>query len=220
MPHDGEDRPKDELRAQPTPVHPEADHEALRRLTERPGPGPHRTTLRLDAGEVATLADLPPARGGLLFVGLSPSPVSIAAGHYHQGRQGHLFWRRLIRAGILPGGTVLETADDALVAMGHGITDLDKRPAGTEEVGDAQLTAGVGPLRQKIAIWRPGAIVFVHKRAAEISAGRSLEARWGVLENVALAGRPCVLMPGPHAPPEEVDAGLNLLRNLLVALPR
>jgi hypothetical protein len=37
---------------------------------------------------------------------------------------------------------------------------------------------------------------------------------------VALAGRPCFLMPGPYAPTEEVDEGLNFLRNLASALPR
>ena len=41
---------------------------------------------------------------------------------------------------------------------------------------DAELTAGVGPLWQKIALWRPAAIVFVYKRAATIC-GRARAAR-------------------------------------------
>jgi hypothetical protein len=36
---------------------------------------------------------------------------------------------------------------------------------------------------------------------------------------VALGGRPCFLMPGPYAPVEEVDEGLNFLRNLDASLP-
>src|SRR6185295_7845734 len=127
--------------------------------------------------DVVTLADLPPLRDGLLFIGLNPSPVSVEAGHYHQGRLGRTFWRRL-------------------------------------------MLAGVGPLWQKIAIWRPAAVVFIYKRAATITAGRDLRETWGALPGVALAGRPCFLMPAPYASTEEVDEGLNFLRNLASSLPR
>jgi double-stranded uracil-DNA glycosylase len=191
----------------------------LQALLHRPGPGSHRTNVELDGQVVETLVDLPPARGGLLFVGLNPSIVSVHAGHYHQGRLGRLFWRRLIKIGILPAGTVLETADDALVAAGHGITDLIKRPTPRDVATNGELTAGVGPLWQKVALWRPGAVVFVYKRGASIAAGRPLPQRWGQLQGVAIAGRPCFLMPGPYAPATEVGPGLNLLRNLNAALP-
>lgn len=196
------------------------DAAELEALLHRPGPGPHRTTIVVGGRSVETLADLPPARDRLLFVGLNPSPVSVAAGHYHQGQLGRTFWRRLVTATILPAGTEIETADDSLMAAGHGITDLLKAPTARDEATDADLTAGVGPLWQKVAIWRPAAIVFVYKRGAEISAGRSLDERWGQLRGVALAGRPCFLMPGPYAPRREVDAGLNFIRNLGAALPR
>jgi len=188
-------------------------------LTLRPGPGSHRTTLEIDGRRTDTLADLPPLRDRLLFVGLNPSPVSVEAGHYHQGRLGRTFWRRLMLAGILPPGTPVEDADDALVGAGHGITDLLKRPTPRDEATDTELTTGVGPLWQKIALWRPAAVVYIYKRAASISAGRPLEERWGQLAGVAMAGRPCFLMPGPYAPTEEVDEGLNFLRNLAAALP-
>jgi TDG/mug DNA glycosylase family protein len=188
-------------------------------LTLRPGPGSHRTTLEIDGRPTETLADLPPLRDRLLFVGLNPSPVSVEAGHYHQGRLGRTFWRRLMLAGILPPGTPVEDADDALVEAGHGITDLLKRPTPRDTASDADLTTGVGPLWQKIALWRPAAVVYIYKRAASISAGRPLEERWGQLAGVAMAGRPCFLMPGPYAPTKEVDEGLNFLRNLSAALP-
>lgn len=191
----------------------------LEALIRRPGPGTHRTTLEIDGVPTETLADLPPTRDGLLFVGLNPSPVSVEAGHYHQGQLGRNFWRRLIRAGILPGGTEIGAADDALVAAGHGITDLLKLPSPRDVASDEDLRQGVGPLWQKIALWRPGAVVFIYKRAAEIAAGRSLQESWGQLRGVALAGRPCFLMPGPYAPVEQVDEGLNLLRNLAASLP-
>ena len=183
-------------------------------LLARPGPGVHRGPLTIGDSTVDTLVDLPPERGGLLFVGLNPSPVSVEAGHYHQGRLGRTFWRRLMLAGVLPAGTQVEAADDALVAAGHGITDLLKIPTDRDVATDRELTAGVGPLWQKVAIWRPSAVVFIYKRAAETAAARPLDEKWGQLPGVAMAGRPCFLMPGPYAPVEEVDEGLNLLRNL------
>ena len=61
--------------------------------------------------------------------------------------------------------------------------------------------------------------MFIYKRAASISAGRDLSEHWGQLAGVAMAGRPCFLMPGPYAPTEQVDEGLNFLRNLAAALP-
>lgn len=188
-------------------------------LTNRPEAGSHRTTIVLDGVATETLADLPPLRDRLLFVGLNPSPVSVEAGHYHQGRLGRTFWRRLMLAGILPPATPVETADDALVSAGHGITDLIKTVSPRDEATDAALTAGVGPLWQKIALWRPAAVVFVYKRGASIAAGRELPEPWGQLAGVALAGRPCFLMPGPYAPTKQVDEGLNFLRNLASALP-
>lgn len=189
-------------------------------VIERPGPGPHRATIEIDGIPTETLADLPPLPGRLLFVGLNPSPVSVEAGHYFQGRLGRTFWQRLITAQILPPDAAIETADDALLAAGHGVTDLLKRPTPRDEATDATLRAGVGPLWQKVAIWRPAAVVFVYKRVAEIVAARPLAEPWGHLAGVALSGRPCFLMPGPYAPAKEVDEGVNFIRNLGASLPR
>ena len=178
----------------------------------------HRITVLLHGLPVETLADLPPEPGRLLFVGLNPSPVSVAAGHYHRGRLGLSFWRRLVRAEILPPDTELGRADDALVAAGHGITDLLKLPTPRDTATESELRAGVGPLFQKVAIWRPAAVVFVYKRGAEACAGRPVPEHWGRVEGLALAARPCFLMPGPYAPREDVDEGLNVIRNLRFAI--
>jgi TDG/mug DNA glycosylase family protein len=181
------------------------------------GPG-HRITLILDGRPVETLADVPPEPGRLLFVGLNPSPVSVEAGHYHRGRLGRTFWRRLVTATILPPGTDLDAADDALAATGHGITDLLKLPTPRDDADEATLRAGVGPLWQKVAVWRPAAVVFVYKHAAEACAGRRIPEPWGHVEGFAMAARPCFLMPGPYASREDVDAGLNVIRNLRSAI--
>lgn len=180
----------------------------------------HRATLILDGLPVETLADIPPEPGRLLFVGLNPSPVSVAAGHYHQGRLGRQLWRRLVTATILPSGTDLDTADDALAAAGHGITDLLKLPTSRDVADDATLRLGVGPLWQKTAVWRPAAVVFVYKRAAEVCAGRPLPEPWGQVEELAMAARPCFLMPGPYAARDDVEEGLNVIRNLRSAIER
>ena len=185
----------------------------LEALTHRPGPGPHWTSVRVDGEHVPTLADLPPLRDRLLFVGLSPSDESVAAGHYHQDPAGLRFWAQLLAARILPEGTQLETADDALVARGHGITDLLKQPSAASR-SDRELTAGVGPLWQKVAVWRPAAVVFVDPRAAAASAGRPLDARWGRLAGVALAGRPCLLMPAADGADSETEAAIAFFRDL------
>jgi G:T/U-mismatch repair DNA glycosylase len=192
----------------------------LDELTRRPGPGDHRVTLTIDGAPTETLADLPPLRDHLLFVGAGPTPESVAAGHYHRGRLGRTFWRRLMLATVLPRATAVDTADDALVAAGHGITDLVKRPAAGDGPEDGELRRGVGPLWQKVALWRPAAVVFLEKRVATACAGRALAEPWGQLEGIALGGRPCFLMPAAFAPTEEVDEGLNFLRNLSASLPR
>jgi TDG/mug DNA glycosylase family protein len=193
------------------------DVEAIGR---RPDPGSHRVTIEMSGALVDTLEDLPPTPGRLLFVGLNPSPVSVRAGHYHQGSLGRRFWTRLVEARILPEATDLATADDALMAAGHGITDLHKRPSERDDASAEELRAGVGRLFQKTALWRPGAVVFIYKRAAEAAAGRTIPEPWGQVIGMALAARPCVLMPSPYADREISDEGVNFLRNLLAALPR
>jgi len=199
----------------------------LEALTRRPGPGSHRTVLTIGGRETATLEDLPPLPGYLLFVGSQPSTASVEAGHYHQGRLGRRFWTRLEEATILPPDTDAATADDVLTAAGHGITDLLKQPADGDAVADVagaassnDLRGAVGPLWQRLSVWRPGAVVFVYRRAAEAAAGRPVFEPWGRIEGVALSGRPCFLMPAPDAPAADVAAGLNLLRNLASLLPR
>ena len=178
----------------------------------------HRATLILDGLPVETLGDIAPEPGHLLFVGLNPSPVSVAAGHYHQGRLGRQLWRRLVSATILPPGTDLDVADDALAIEGHGITDLLKLPTARDEADDATLRAGVGPLWHKVAVWRPAAVVFIYKRGAEACAGHRIPEPWGQVEGMALAARPCFLVPGPYAPRPDVEAGLTVIRNLRSAI--
>ena len=140
----------------------------------RPGAAPrdHRPDRRTPPSRRWPTSRL--GRDGLLFVGLNPSPGERGSRPLPPGPASDAtFWRRVhhrwdpaVRA------PPLESADDALVAAGHGITDLHQGPTARDEAPDAELTAGVGPLWQKIALWRPAAVVFIYKRAASIAAGR------------------------------------------------
>jgi hypothetical protein len=194
----------------------------LEELMRRPGPGSHRKEAIIGGRATATLEDLPPLRGHLLFVGLQPSAASVEAGHYHQDELGRRFWALLEKATILPPATDPSTADDVLASAGHGITHLlgQRAEEDADEPTASDLRAGVGPLWQRISVWRPGAVVFVDRRAAEAAAGAPVVEPWGRLEGVALSGRPCFLMPAPDAAREDVAAGLNLLRNLASLMPR
>lgn len=188
----------------------------LEALTRRPGPGPHRATAQVRGVATTVLADLPPIPDRLLFVGGRPSAESIEAGHYHQDPAGRVFWDRLRIAGVIAGDARDDTADDALLAAGHGITDLVATPgAAADELGRA-----VGPVWQKIALWRPAAVVFLDRDVASAAAGRPVTERYGQLDGVALGGRPCFLMPALDATAEELETGLRVLRNLVASLPR
>ncbi len=95
----------------------------------------HRTELEIDGSSVTTLADIVPPRGPLrvLFVGKTPSPASVEAGHYFMGRMGKGLWKRLDDVGVLRAANG-EFADDLLLDNGFGMTDICKlpRPFGEE----------------------------------------------------------------------------------------
>ena len=123
-------------------------------------------------------------------------------------------------AGVIPPATPIEAADDALMAAGHGITDLLKIPTARDEATDAALTAGRRSALAEDRDLAPGrGRVHLQARGDHLRRPARSTEPWGHLPGVALAGRPCFLMPGPYAPIEQVDEGLNFLRNLASALP-
>lgn len=77
--------------------------------------------------EVETLEDLLAKNLRAVCVGINPSPVSVAAGHYYQGRAGQRFFARLREAGVIP-QTGDGYEDDAALRAGIGFTDIVKRP--------------------------------------------------------------------------------------------
>lgn len=169
-------------------AHPLTAEEAERRLGEL-------------AGEAErTLPDIRPKPGGVLLVGINPAPVSVAAGHYYQGRIGQRLWRRFERLGLLE-RAVPGAEDEAFASAGHGLTDLVKRPtASSSLLSDAELRAGVDALLGKIREWRPGLILFAFKEPAQRLLGAAKPGRGPELEGI-----PTFLLSGPYAPREEAE---------------
>jgi TDG/mug DNA glycosylase family protein len=149
----------------------------------------------------STLADIPPKPGGVLLVGINPAPISVAAGHYYQGPIGRRLWRRLERLGLLR-DPVPGHEDEAFARLGHGLTDLVKRPTrSSADLSNVELDAGVEELRRKVREWRPGLILFAFKTPATRFFGS--DARPGALDT--LEDFPAFLLTGPYAASSEAE---------------
>lgn len=156
---------------------------------------------RLAGAELETLPDIAPKSGAVLLVGINPAPVSVAAGHYYQGRLGRRLWRRLENLGLLrdaePGAE-----DEAFAAAGHGLTDLVKRPTPSSDLlSKAELAEGVDTLRAKIREWHPGLVLFAFREPAVRLLGRDITP--GVCGEVE--GVPAFLLSGPYAARDETE---------------
>ncbi len=143
------------------------------------------------------------------MVGINPSPVSLAAGHYYQGRLGKLFYARIQGAGFahdLRDGV----EDDDAFAQGIGFTDLVKRPsARAHHLEPADFAAGREPLLAKLEEARPALVLFSYKRSAEVLCGRFRG--HGRVPGLAVAGIPAFVMPGPMERRDRVATALGEL---------
>lgn len=162
---------------------------------------------RLAGGETPTLPDRPPREGGILLVGINPPPISVAAGHYYQGRLGRRLWRRLERLGLLR-DPVPGAEDDAFVGAGNGLTDLVKRPTPSADLlSPAELHEGSTVLREKIRSWNPRLVLFAFKPPAAQLFGAVSPGACGVIDGI-----PAFLLSGPYAARAEtarIDAELR-----------
>jgi TDG/mug DNA glycosylase family protein len=145
--------------------------------------------------EWTTLPDRKPRPGGILLVGINPAPLSVAAGHYHQGKLGRRLWRRLQQLGLL-GEIEPGAEDDAFVARGHGLTDVVKRPTrAASELNRDEIREGAEQVCRKIREWKPGLIVFVYREAARaVTRDSHLTAGPGP----KVEGTPTFLLAGPY----------------------
>lgn len=161
-------------------------------------------TIDLGGDRVTTLQEL--LRPGLraVFVGINPSPVSVAAGHYYQGRLGLRFWQRLQDHGVtprLPRGA----EDDAAFSHGFGFADLIRRPTrAASELPRSEMKAAAEGLAARLTPAAGAAIVFVFAAARD-----SAEA------NLIRLGWTTATMPGPYAPRAEVNIKMRAIRETI-----
>jgi double-stranded uracil-DNA glycosylase len=179
-------------------------------MSAHPG---HRVVETWRGGEVETLADL--LRPGLkaVCIGINPSPVSVAAGHYYQGQVGKRFWQRLRDVGLLDDRD-FDFEDDAAFAAGVGFTDIVKRPsARADDLEDDEFEAGRYQLVAKLERYRPGLIIFTFKKTAVKLIGQF--AGYGFVPHLEVAGIPAFVMPGPYERADRAEVALSELREYL-----
>lgn len=161
---------------------------------QRPKEPGHRVTETWMGQQVETLADL--LRPGLrtVVVGINPSLVSVAAGHYYQGQLGQRFYRRLHEAGVIdPSAGGFE--DDVAFATGIGFTDVVKRPTSRAAgLRTGELEHGRELLETKLTALAVPKVLFTFKASAEALLGRL--AGPGVQTGRTVADAEVFVMPG------------------------
>jgi TDG/mug DNA glycosylase family protein len=173
----------------------------------------HRIKVDWMGEQVETLADL--LRPGLrvVCIGINPSPISVAAGHYYQGKIGRRFWQRLQHAGVIQAtGTGRE--DDAAFLTGIGFTDIVKRPtARASAISAAEFEHGRELLAEKLRRHRPALLVFTFKKTATTLLGPFKG--HGHRPELEFEGAQIFVMPGPYERTNRVSSALGQLRDLI-----
>lgn len=175
----------------------------------------HRLTVDWMGESIETLADLLRPELRAVCIGINPSPVSVAAGHYYQGQIGRRFWQRLQRAGVIE-GTDAGREDDAAYLAGIGFTDIVKRPsARADAISAVEFERGRELLAEKLLRYRPALLIFTFKKAATILLGRFKG--HGHRPDLEFEGAQIFVMPGPYERTDRVADSLEQLRTFLAA---
>jgi TDG/mug DNA glycosylase family protein len=176
-------------------------------LSDDPG---HRVTARWMGVEITTLADLLRPELAAVVVGINPSPVSVAAGHYYRGQVGQRFYTRLAQAGVID-RSVAGFEDDAAYAAGIGFTDVVKRAtARADGLRPGELAHGRDLLDAKLTDLKVPRVLFTFKAGAQALLGRF--DGHGLLTGKAIAGAEVFVMPGPMERTDSVNRALDTLR--------
>ena len=119
----------------------------------------------------------------MLFIAKTPAPTSVEIGHYFHGRQGKMFWNKLVENGILS-VTPNTFEDENLLYHGYGITDIVKEPRefGNEPTRQ-EYQNGLKQIQQIIEKYKADITVFVYKRVLDnilkLSYGIKTKAEYG-----------------------------------------
>jgi double-stranded uracil-DNA glycosylase len=173
----------------------------------------HRVWEEWMGKRMETLEDLLREDLRAVCVGINPSPVSVDAGHYYQGRLGQRFYGRLRDAGLLADSFIEGLEDDSLFDVGVGFTDIVKRPTKrASALLPQEFEHGRSLLEQKLQTYKPRLIIFTFKKTAEVLLGSFSGAG---LRPAALEGIDAFVMPGPYAPKTETAPLLAQLAQLI-----
>lgn len=175
----------------------------------------YHTTLTWRGRECETLADILAPDLVCVFVGLNPSLVSVAAGHYMRGTLGKQFWRLLDVYGILPTPGNGKLPDETLLDHGFGFTDLAKCPsprANALTAGD--IATGREILREKVARYRPKILCSVYKSTIEQLMAKKYPRQYGLLPD-RFGETQLFAAPFPYRPAAQVALHMRELKALI-----
>jgi len=129
----------------------------------------YRIEMDVDGNRISTLQDILPTDKKLkaLFIGKVPTPNSVSEGHYFKGRQGTMFWNKLIKYKLLkvsPGSY----EDENLLEHKYGIVDIAKIPKEYgNEPSNNEYVNGAKRILDVIDIYNPKVIVFIYKKVLD-----------------------------------------------------
>jgi len=162
---------------------------------------------------VLSLSDVWPEHPRAAIVGINPSPVSVAAGHYFQGPVGRRQLGRIADAlgwDVPPDGFFEEVG----LAHGVGFTDIVKRPTPREVgVNAAELAHGRDLLGIKLAAHHVGLVIAVYRQP--VAALLGAEGKPGVQPTRTSWGARVFRMPGPYERPAKAGEVMRELAGLV-----
>ena len=160
-------------------------------------------TIEIGGRQIETLHELLRPGLRLIVVGINPSPVSVAAGHYYQGKLGRRFWDRLQAAGIAIDLTVGREDEDAF-SQGVGFADIIRYPtANARTISPRDLQAALPDFERRIAATDCRRLLFVFAAARQAAS------------SLGMRGYELFDMPGPYEERTVVEERLAQLRRAI-----
>ncbi len=184
----------------------------------------YQATIKINGEEFKTLEDILPENGKLkiLFIAKTPALNSVEKGHYFQGRQGKMFWNKLINSGLLKiRPNTFE--DENLLDHNYGITDIVKKPRnyGNEPSND-EYQSGYDRIERIIERHDTDVIVFVYKKVLDnilkIAHGITEKSNYGLnkkLNNRFGTNVFVFPMPGTPCTKKEAERAMEDLKKII-----